>query len=216
MIATLRKEEADDIAHRDRCENAQNANKNEMEDLKGSIKKTKNALKRMANTEKGLKTEIDALKNGIKATKKDMADLLKLRNKEEADFKQALKDDTDAADLLRKAIAALSSFYKRNKMDVPQLIQKAPEYAKDEDKAPDAGFADSNYGGRKSESGGIIAILEMLVEDTEKEIAEGRADNSDAQDKYLKQNGALQDTLDSQEETKANTETELGDLQEKT
>merc|ERR1719331_2270574 len=121
----------------------------------------------------------------------------------------------DAADLLRQAIAALSSFYKRNKMDVPQLIQKAPEYAKDQDKAPDAGFADGNYGGRKSESGGIIAILEMLVEDTEKEIAEGRADNGDAQDKYLKQNGALQDTLDSQEETKASTETELGDLEEK-
>merc|ERR1719230_1107849 len=215
MIATLRKEEADDIAHRDRCENQQNANKNEMADLKEKIKKTKNALKRMGNTEDGLKKEIDGLKNEIKATKKDMAELLKLRNKEEADFKQALKDDMDAADLLRQAIAALSSFYKRNKMDVPQLIQKAPEYAKDQDKAPDAGFADSNYGGRKSESGGIIAILEMLVEDTEKEIAEGRTDDADAQDKYLKQNGALQDTLDSQEETKATTETELGDLEEK-
>merc|ERR1719375_2456290 len=121
----------------------------------------------------------------------------------------------DAANLLRQAIEALSSFYKRNEMDVPALVQKAPEYAKDADKAPDAGFADSNYGGRKSESGGIIAILEMLVEDTEKEMAEGRADDADAQEKYLKQNGALQETLDSQEETKANTETELGDLQEK-
>merc|ERR550537_1185666 len=169
----------------------------------------------MGNTEKELKNEIDGLKKEIKATEKDMAELLKFRNKEEAEFKQALKDDMDAADLLRQAIAALSSFYKRNKMDVPQLIQKAPEYAKDADKAPDAGFADSNYGERKSESGGIIAILEMLVEDTEKEIAEGRSDNSDAQDKYLKQNGALQDTLDSQEDTKAATETELGDLQEK-
>merc|ERR1719235_2693378 len=121
----------------------------------------------------------------------------------------------DAADLLRQAIAALSSFYKRNKMDVPQLIQKAPEYAKDQDKAPDAGFDSGDYGGRKSESGGIIAILQMLVEDTEKEIAEGRSDNSDAQEKYLKQNGALQATLDGQEETKANTEAEKADLEEK-
>ena len=53
-----------------------------------------------------------------------------------------------------------SGFYKRNGMDVPQLIQKGPEYAEDADKV--------------------------------KELAEGRSDNADAQDKYLKQNGALQ------------------------
>merc|ERR1719199_2089433 len=48
-----------------------------------------------------------------------------------------------------------------------------------------------------------------------REMKEGRADNADAQEKYLKQNGALQETLDSQEETKASTETELADLEEK-
>merc|ERR1719254_52979 len=100
-------------------------------------------------------------------------------------------------------------------MAVPQMIQKAPEYSEDPDKAPETSWSGSDYGGRKSESGGILAILEMLVEDTEKEMEEGRADDADAQDKYLKQNGALQDTLDAQEETKASTETELADLQEK-
>merc|ERR1719183_770278 len=139
--------------------------------------------------------------------------MLDLRNKESTAFKNALKDDTDAAALLKKAIGALSSYYTRNKMPVPQLIQRAPEYAEDADKAPDATFASNDS--RKSESGGIIAILEMLVEDTEKEMAEGRADDADAQENYLKQEGALQETLDSQEETKANLETELGDLEEK-
>merc|ERR1719313_3286599 len=101
-------------------------------------------------------------------------------------------------------------------MPVPELIQKkAPEYTNDADKAPETSWSGSDYGGRKSETGGIIAILEMLAEDTEKEMKEGRADNADAQEKYLKQNGALQETLDSQEETKASTDTELGDLEEK-
>jgi hypothetical protein len=100
-------------------------------------------------------------------------------------------------------------------MDVPALVQeKKPEYAQDPDKAPEASFS-GDYGGRKSESGGILAILAMLVEDTEKEMAEARADDADAQEKYLKQNGALQATLDSQEDSKASTETELGDLEEK-
>merc|ERR1719331_3243751 len=215
MIVLLRKEEQDDIEHRDRCENAQNANGNELADLKNDIKKTEASLKRMGNTKKDLEDEIGALEKEIAATKKDMAELLKFRNKESADFKQALLDDTNALALLKKAIVALSEFYKRNKMPLPSLIQKAPEYAEDPDKAPETSWSGSGYGGRKSESGGIIAILEMLAEDTEKEMKEGRADDADAQEKYLKQNGALQATLDSQEETKASTESELADLEEK-
>jgi len=214
MISVLRQEEADDIAHRDRCENNQNANANEIADLEHAIDKTEKSLKRMGNTKKELTSEIDALKKEIADTKDEQADLLKFRNKEEAEFKQALADDMEAARLLRKAIDALSSFYKRNKMAVPELIQQ-PEYSHDEDKAPETSWSDGNYGGRKSESGGIIAILSMLVEDTEKEIAEGRADNADAQEKYLKQNGALQNTLDSQEESKASAESSKADLMEK-
>merc|ERR1719198_2130700 len=98
-------------------------------------------------------------------------------------------------------------------MPVPSLIQKAPEYTEDQDDAPSADFAASDS--RKSETGGILAILEMLVEDLEKEMKEGRADDADAQEKYLKQNGALQETLDSQEETLTNLETQLADLEEK-
>merc|ERR1719277_1848808 len=96
---------------------------------------------------------------------------------------------------------------------MPELLQKSPEYTKDEDVAPETTFSSSDS--RKSETGGILAILEMLVEDLEKEMKEGRADDADAQAKYLKQNGALQESLDAQEQSKANTETELGDLEEK-
>merc|ERR1719218_154183 len=165
----------------------------------------------MGNTKKELENEISELEKAIASTKKNQADLLDMRNQEVAAFRQALKDDADAINLLKQAIEALSKFYKDNKIAL-ELAQQ-PEYAKDEDKAPSTWSGE--YGGRKSESTGILAILSMLVEDTEKEMAEGRADDADAQAKYLKQNGAMQATLDSQEETKANTETELGDLQEK-
>merc|ERR1740130_2561614 len=213
MMVVLRKEEADDIAHRDRCENSENANKNELADLAADIEKTKNSIKRMENTVKDQTADIKEIEGEIAATKSDMAELLKFRNQEEADFKQALKDDSDAVGLLKQAIAALTKYYTDNKIALPALVQKGPEYAQDEDKAPDATFASSDS--RKSESGGILAILAMLVEDTEKEIAEGRSDNADAQEKYMKQNGALTETRDSEDEAKANLETEKADLEEK-
>jgi peptidoglycan hydrolase CwlO-like protein len=213
MIGLLRKEEQEDIEHRDRCENSQNANKNELDDLKNNIDKTKKSLKRMGNTKKELEDEIGQLKKDIKATKKDMKELLDMRNDEVADFRQALKDDSDAIGLLKQAIVALSKYYKNNKIAMPELLQRKPEYTQDDDKPPETTFSSSDS--RKSETGGILAILEMLVEDLEKEMAEGRADDADAQDKYLEQTGALQESLDAQEQAKANTETELGDLEEK-
>merc|ERR1719174_3585907 len=84
MIGLLRKEEQEDIEHRDRCEGGQNANKNEMSDLKSNMQKTKNSLKRMGNTKKELEGEIAQLEKDIKATKDDMAQLLKMRNKDVA------------------------------------------------------------------------------------------------------------------------------------
>jgi len=218
MIALLRKEEMEDIEHRDRCENAENANGNEINDLDHEITKTEGSLKRMKTTKKELQDEIEALEKEIAATKKNMQELLDMRNDEVADFRQALKDDADAVDLLGQAIVALEEFYKRNKMDVPQLIQKqAPEskYSEDPDKAPETSWKGGDYGGRKSETGGIIAILEMLREDVQKEMKEGRADDAAAQEKYLKQNGALQETLDAQEESKASTEKQKADLEQK-
>jgi len=212
MMALLRKEEASDVVHRDLCENSQNANKNEMADLDSMIERSNKMLKRMDNTKGELLQEIQKLKDDIQATRDNQGELLKFRNKESADFSQALKDDTDAVALIQQAIVALSKFYKNNKLSVG-LVQ-APEYEKDADKPP-AVFEDANYGGRKSESGGILAILGMLSEDLEKEIADGRADDADAEDKYQKQNGALQSTLDAQDATKVGLEEELASTEEK-
>merc|ERR1719335_1077314 len=208
MISLLRKEEQEDIEHRDRCENSQNANGNELDDLAHDIKKTEASLKRMGNTKSELEDEIGALEKEIAATKKDQKELLDFRNKEEADFRQALKDDTDAVALLKQAIVALSDFYKRNKMPVPQLIQKAPEYSEDPNKAPETSWSGSDYGGRKSESSGIVAILTMIKEDTIIEMKDARADEAEAQKEYLEQKGAMTKSLDALGATKSSTEGE--------
>jgi hypothetical protein len=217
MMGLLRKEEAEDIVHRDLCESQQNANKNEIADLEAGIKKADAILKRYGNTKTELGEEIGKLETDIKATKKSMSELLGFRNKENTDHVQALKDDTDAVGLIRQAITALSKFYKDNKiaLELVQAKAKAPEYAEDPDKAPESASFSDSYGGQKSQSGGILAILSMLAEDLEKEMADGRSDDADAQKEYEKQNGALQKTLDAQEETKVSLEEELAGVEEK-
>jgi len=212
MVASLRKEEAEDIKHRDRCQNAQGKNGNDMADLNSNIEKAAEKLERLEDEEKELQNTIDALDDDISKTKADMEELLEMRNQESDAFKKALKDDADAVALLEQAIVSLTQFYKNNKIPLA-LAQKEPEYSEDPDKAPDASFAKS-YGGRKGESRGIVAILEMIKEDTANEMKTSRADDADAQKTYEKNRAKLQSSLDAQTQSKVQTEKELAAAEE--
>merc|ERR1712087_370111 len=86
-----------------------------------------------------------------------------------AEFVQALKDDSDAIELLEMAIVALTKFYKKNKIPL-SLLGTKPEYTEDPDKAPETIWDGGNYGGKTSETGGIVAIIGMLKEDLEKSM----------------------------------------------
>merc|ERR1719410_3056273 len=57
MIAALRREEQDDIAHRDRCQNAESKNENDVEDLRASVQKAGSTIQSMQQKEGNLQTE---------------------------------------------------------------------------------------------------------------------------------------------------------------
>jgi len=217
MIEVLRTEEAEDIAHRDRCESSQNKNANDSGDLDHNIAKAAEDLQRLGDATTELKATLTSLKADIAESESDMNSLLDMRNAESKTFKKALKDDADAVDLIGKAIVSLSEFYKNNKIPL-ELVQKKsdPEYTVDKDKAPETSFSGGDYGGRQGESGGIIAILEMIKEDTENEMKVSRQDDADAEAGYEKNRGALKATLDAQIATKVQTEKELAATEEKT
>jgi len=216
MVGTLRAEGQADIKHRDYCENNMNANSNELSDLKYAIKKTQKQVKRMASSRKEVQLEVGKLKADIGSTKKGMKELSSFRSKESAEYKQAHKDDTEAVALMGGAIDSLEAFYKKNALvQTSEVASKAPTYSKDKDASPGTSFKGAAYGGRKSETTGIVAMLSMLVEDIQKEIKESNADDADAQDRYEKQLDALKETLDAQIETKVSKEEEMADLTEK-
>lgn len=174
MMGVLRKEEQDDVSHRDRCQVSSNSNKNDLEDQAHSIEMSDKALAKMDDERTSMETDVNSHEAAINGTKTDMAELLALRNKASADFTQALKDDMDAIVLLNQAIISLTKFYDTNKIPLALLSKQSPEYTIDKDKAPDTTWTDENYGGRSSESSGIIGILSLIKEDLENEIKTGR------------------------------------------
>jgi predicted nucleic acid-binding Zn-ribbon protein len=211
MIVDLRKEEQDDIAHRDRCEKQQGKNANDMEDLDHSIQKTKDEISRMETKESELKASIETLTAGIKETESEMATLLKLRNKAVEEFREAVDQDTQAVELLTKALTALTAYYKKNTFLVQRKQEPEVEYTVDKDKMPDAGF--SGAAERKGDSAPIIGMIEAIKVDIENEIKTTKADDATAQKDYEKQRGAMRNSVKADTETKVATETELAELQ---
>jgi len=210
----MRDEEAADIEHKDRCEAQQTKNLQDMEDLKHTISETEDKIGRMNDNVAEYKRKIGECEVGIADVETEMQQMLDERNLEHKNFVAALDEDIKAKALLEKAIEALSAFYVKNKIPM-ELVQKgkAPEYSVDSDKAPTTTFG-STYTGRKSEGGGIVGILSMLVEDTEKEIAQGRAEEAEAQKDYEEERADAQAMKDSITDTKVKLERDTADEEE--
>merc|ERR1740121_1681031 len=211
MIDFLRVEEQEDIDHRDRCQNAENKNGNDMSDVQSSLQKN---TKNIADTEQAIKdrkAEKDQLELDIIATRKAKKDLLDMRNAEEAEFKLSVKHDTDAIDIIERAIVAISAFYKNHDLEL-SLTQKkrTPEYTLDNNTAPELTWGDDKY--RSGESGGVISILRMLIEDAENEMKEAKKSDAAAQEEYLQDRAALDNTQNAQERSLASVEQEIADL----
>merc|ERR1719291_1436047 len=140
----------------------------------------------MEDKMKTLEGEIDTLKIEIGETKDEMKKQLDLRNDEVALFRQALKDDADGVQILTETIAALSKFYKKNKIPLELRQKGEPEYTNDPDKMPETIWDGANYGGRKDETTGIIAILGMLREDLQNEMKIAREEDAENEAEYEK------------------------------
>mmetsp|Transcript_76986 Transcript_76986/g.198252 ORF Transcript_76986/g.198252 Transcript_76986/m.198252 type:complete len:720 (+) Transcript_76986:66-2225(+) len=217
MIGSLREEEQEDIAHRDRCQGAAKKNKNELEDLDHTKTKTQEDIKRMEGVEDKLEAKTDELKDDIKDSKTELREMAEMRHQENAQFKQALKDDDAAVKLLQTAIVALNKFYKNNQKTPESFLQQEPdrEYSVDKDKAPETSWEGGDYGGKQSLNTGITSTLEMIAEDLTKEMETARAEEAEAQKSFEEDKAAAREVLRSQKETLVATETSLAELEEK-
>merc|ERR1719291_889523 len=126
-----------------------------------------------------------------------------------------MKDDTDAVALIESARAAMAEFYKRNKAHAMTLVsvkKQTPEYTVDQDKAPETSWDSNAFKARKSESEGLIAILDMIIEDLQREMKVAKADDAKAQEQYKQEDAVMKETLDKQRALLLGKERELSDL----
>merc|ERR1719440_1648755 len=201
MIANLKREEADDEAHKDWCV----AEKTNAENKESALEYDSNDLGAKLGRLLNKKAEIEST---IASTTEDKNDLLKAlaealdnRVAEEASSKHAQADDRAAIELLAGAIAALGSFSANHKLAFVSVRNSRQD--------PEPGTWSGSYGGASSATSGVISLLEKIKEEYKKELKTAKEDEQFALDAYWKMRKGTEEQIDTLDQELVTLEDQL-------
>jgi septal ring factor EnvC (AmiA/AmiB activator) len=226
MVATLTKEQLDDDHKKEYCTMQFDLADDKKKGLERSVSDLEKAIEKAGETISTLADEIKALEDGIKALDKSVAEATEQRQEENKDFTELMASDSAAKQLLDFAKNRLNKFYN------PALYKAAPKTELIEEHEPVLADVSAHlqskvappsppataaaYSKKSEESNGVIAMIDLLIKDLDKEMTEAEAEEKNSQKEYEQtmsdsaekraQDGK---TLTDKESAKAQTETEL-------
>jgi septal ring factor EnvC (AmiA/AmiB activator) len=179
MVGLLKKEQVDDDKKKAYCAKAFD----EAEDEKKELSRSEDDMQKTMADEKemiaSLAEEIEALESGIKGLDKSVAQATENRKKENAAYVEELAASNAAVEIIGIAKNRMNKFYN------PKLVQISTHMHSKEDGAPPPPPATVDaYNKKSGESNGVIAMMDTLVTDLQKEIQEMKHDEKTAQKSY--------------------------------
>jgi len=184
MVTLLKEEQLDDEHKREYCQMQFDA----MDDKKKGIEREESQLEKSIDDAKegitALTGEIKALGDGIKALDKAVVEATEQRQEENSDAKTLIASNGAAKDLLAFAKNRLNKFY-NPKLYVPDgaSFMQISEHRNIADPGP-APEAPGAFKKKSEEGGGVIAMIDLLIKDLEKEILEAETEERLAQEEY--------------------------------
>merc|ERR1719203_2644873 len=199
MIAQLLVEKADEIKHKDFCVDEFNTNQlqtekkeREKQDLIAKIEDLEMSIEALAKAIATLKAEIAEMQVQLKRAGED-------REKENKEFQTTVADQRASAKLLQAALTILEDFYGKK-----SLLQEPAG------PPPPAGFESYK---KNQASGGVMGMMQQIIDDAKAMEAEAIRDEEDAQKAYedfVKETNSSveekQKDIVNKSETKAKTE----------
>merc|ERR1719389_1342665 len=208
MVAVLKKDQADEVKHRDFCVEEFDENEkqtlvknNEIKDLEGLIAKSEATMKTLTE-------EMAALKDSIAEMQKQMKKASEERELQNKEFQTAVADQVATQQILEKAMKRLESFYKKallqaREAPVPGAAAPPPP--------PAMGEYKKNAG-----SSGVMTMIENVIKEAataEKEALKDEADSQAGYEEFIKNSNAAiakaNSEIVSKTEQKAETEATL-------
>lgn len=180
MVALLKREQLDDEHKKEYCEGQFDL----ADDKKKALEREEGKLTvSMADAKESIATladEIKALGEGIKALDKTVAEATDNRKEENSDFKTLYASDAAAKEILSFAKNRLNKFY-NPKLYKPEAMMAQVHV---HDAPPPPPEAPGAYKKKGEESGGVIAMIDSLVADLDKEMTVAETEEKLAQEEY--------------------------------
>jgi septal ring factor EnvC (AmiA/AmiB activator) len=216
LVATLKTEQEDDDKKKEYCEKEFDTSEDTKKDQEQTIADLNTAIEAEKGNIATLTEEINALSAAIKALDKQVAEATEQRKEENAAYKQLMAEDGAAKELILMAKNRMNKFYN------PALYKPPPKRElSEEDRitvnmggtlaatAAPGGIAGTgisalqaapkpppeapSYNSKREESNGVIAMMDLLVKDLDKEMTVAKTEEKAAQADYEK---TMQDSAD--------------------
>merc|ERR1719152_161699 len=175
-----------------------------------AIEDAKEGIKRVT-------ADLAELAAGIKALDKSVAEATEDRKEQNAEFTELMAQDTAAKELLGVAKNRLNKFYNPKQYVAPAAaLVSISSHGHQADAPPPAPERPGAFKKKTEESNGVIAMLDDLIADLDKEMTVAQAEEKDAQADYeammkdsAEKRAADSKTIGEKEGIKADTEAAL-------
>jgi len=209
MVTLLKSEQVADDDKKEYCEKMIDETEDKVKELELSVSDLEKAIADAKESIASLAEEIEALEDGIKQLDKDVAEATEQRKEEHADSVETLTNDNAAKELIGIAKNRMNKFYNPKLYKPPPKRELSEEEQITVNMggtlAPTAapgGIAGTGvtalaqvapppppetfgaYAKKGGESGGVIAMMDMMIADLDKEITEVEVEEKEAQKEY--------------------------------
>merc|ERR1719506_2972249 len=184
MVAVLKKEQHDDNDKKEYCvkqfdfaDDKKKGLEHSVSDLETAIAKGKEAVATLAD-------EIKALEDGIKALDKSVAEATEQRKEENEDYTELIAADAAAKELLGFAKNRLNKFYNPRLYKAPAVLADVSAHQQGAVAPPPPPATAEAYSKKSEESNGVIAMIDLLLKDLDKEMTVAKTEEKDSQADY--------------------------------
>eukprot|EP00403_Amphidinium_massartii_P030841 CAMPEP_0178398790 /NCGR_PEP_ID=MMETSP0689_2-20121128/14951_1 /TAXON_ID=160604 /ORGANISM="Amphidinium massartii, Strain CS-259" /LENGTH=712 /DNA_ID=CAMNT_0020019557 /DNA_START=23 /DNA_END=2161 /DNA_ORIENTATION=+ len=206
LVETLKKEQVDDASAKEHCEKQFDLTEDKEKELTKQISDVEAAIEDTKESLAKVVEEIEALTKSLAALDKSVKEATETRKEEHTEYTDLMASDSAAKELLGLAKNRLNKFYnpKLHKTTPPPKMSDEEEIAVNfgveaaptnppsllqvqssaDAKPPPPPESFGPYSKKGEESNGVMAMLDMLVADLDKEMTEAEAEEKNAQAEY--------------------------------
>merc|ERR1719245_119736 len=198
MVVLLKKEQGDDDKKKEYCDKEFDAADDKRKGLERSIADSGKAIEDAEESIAALSDEIKALTAGIKELDKSVDTATGQRQNENKEYKELMASNGAAKELLLVAKNRLNKFYNPSQYVPPPKRELSEEdraamaaggefveiSTHDQGAPPPPPAGPSAYSKKSEESSGVIRMLDLLVQDLDKEMQVAEVDEKNSQEEY--------------------------------